>query len=303
MLIHRVNELYSKKYIKKFVLYPFGHDAVFVKEFLDNREDVDYIMVDHFKKGEGIKDIDAFCDERYKDYCILILSGDMKFYNDLRSQIYDVVKDRSRVIDLFEIPSLNISYDSYIGGGDGNRNEALERAAIEIYINNVKGNVAEAGVFQGDFASVINSVFNDRRTYLIDTFEGFDNRDIDIEHKNLFSVDHEGGWKYTEYQLIVDRMINKDIKVLKGYVPEVLNSIEDTFAFVSLDMDLYNPTYGALEFFYTRLEAGGYIFVHDCLNSSYLGSRRAVIDYCTKEKVGYVIIPDGCGTAVIAKPL
>lgn len=38
----------------------------------------------------------------------------------------------------------------------------------------LNGCVAEAGVFQGNFAKVINANFPDRKLYLFDTFEGFD---------------------------------------------------------------------------------------------------------------------------------
>ena len=44
-----------------------------------------------------------------------------------------------------------------------------------------KGECAEAGVFEGDFAKWINQYFPDRKLYLFDTFEGFDMRDIEKE--------------------------------------------------------------------------------------------------------------------------
>lgn len=48
-----------------------------------------------------------------------------------------------------------------------------------------------------------------------------------------------------------------------------MKGIEDSFCFVSLDMDLYKPTYEGLHYFYPRLNHGGYIFIHDCRNRGY----------------------------------
>lgn len=67
---------------------------------------------------------------------------------------------------------------------DNFRLSSLELVANEIYKNNIKGNVAELGVFRGDFAKFINLSFPDRKLYLFDTFEGFDEKDIFIEYKN-----------------------------------------------------------------------------------------------------------------------
>lgn len=50
-----------------------------------------------------------------------------------------------------------------------------------IYEKNINGNVAECGVFKGDSAKFINKFFPDRKLYLFDTFEGFDDKDIAAE--------------------------------------------------------------------------------------------------------------------------
>ena len=57
----------------------------------------------------------------------------------------------------------------------------LELCAYEILHNDVAGDVAELGVFKGDFARKINEAFPEKKLYLFDTFEGFDQRDVAIE--------------------------------------------------------------------------------------------------------------------------
>src|SRR6266540_1215034 len=61
------------------------------------------------------------------------------------------------------------------------RLSTLELISFEIKKRNLKGNVAELGVYKGKFAKHINKFFPERKLYLFDTFEGFDNRDITSE--------------------------------------------------------------------------------------------------------------------------
>jgi O-methyltransferase len=55
-----------------------------------------------------------------------------------------------------------------------------------------------------------------------------------------------------------------------------VKGIEDNFAFVSIDADLYKPIYDGLVYFYKNLSNGGYIFVHDFNNAYFSGSGKAV---------------------------
>src|SRR5688572_13114934 len=57
----------------------------------------------------------------------------------------------------------------------------------EIETRNIIGNVAEVGVYKGDFSKRLNQLFFDRKLYLFDTFEGFADSDILIDHKSGYS--------------------------------------------------------------------------------------------------------------------
>lgn len=54
------------------------------------------------------------------------------------------------------------------------RYRTFELVAYEIKRQQIKGNVAELGVFQGAFSTLINAVFPERKLYLFDTFSSFD---------------------------------------------------------------------------------------------------------------------------------
>lgn len=185
--------------------------------------------------------------------------------------------------------------------GDYVRNSSLELVAHEISTNKIAGNVAELGVYRGDFAKIINELFPDRKLYLFDTFEGFDRHDVSVEHAQAYSSGKQD-FSQTSIELILKKMRNPGTCVIKkGRFPESAAGVDDTFAFVSIDADLYAPIYEGLRFFYPRLNPGGYIFVHDYNNDEYKGARTAVLQFCTEQKIAYFPLTDTCGSAIIAK--
>lgn len=128
---------------------------------------------------------------------------------------------------------------------------------------NISGNVAELGVFQGDFAKFINQFF-DSKFYLFDTFKGFDERDLQKEAK--FSDSKVGEFSDTSLELVKSKMpFIERCEFIPGFFPQsAFESLEngvlkedEKFAFVNLDMDLYEPIKAGLEFFYPRLSQGG----------------------------------------------
>jgi len=183
------------------------------------------------------------------------------------------------------------------------RQAALELISHEIYTNKVEGNTAELGVYKGQFAKYINKFFPDRSLYLFDTFEGFSGEDISYEVSQNFSSGIQN-FSDTSINYVLSQMPFPSRCIIRqGFFPSTAEGLEDRFAFVSLDSDLYKPIYSGLEYFYPRLTAGGYIFVHDFNNDAYKGVRQAVTEYCSANGIAYAPIPDSGGTVVIGKPL
>ncbi len=187
------------------------------------------------------------------------------------------------------------------------RTRSLELVAQEIHTNNVPGNVAEAGVWSGGFAQLINHIFPQRKLYLFDTFEGFSKDQVMKEYEEglidkYFTQD--GIFANTSVTLVLQNMPHKEVIIpVKGMFEETSRGIDDMFAFVSLDMDLYEPMLAALEYFYPRMSSGGYIFMHDYNHSLIKGVKRAVSQYekqhaCTLCKFP---LPDAGGTLVVTK--
>jgi O-methyltransferase len=182
------------------------------------------------------------------------------------------------------------------------RINALRNACKLIYSEGIQGNVAELGVFQGEFAQYINLSFFDRKMYLFDTFEGFSDRDIKKEKE--LGTKHVLGKFYDLSDTNVDIVLNKmrypeQCIVKKGYFPDTAIGLEDNFAFVSLDPDLYQPMLEGLRYFYPRLTPGGFLFVHDFFNDAYTGIGHAVVEFI-KENRNILPVPlgDNCSVAI-----
>jgi O-methyltransferase len=177
----------------------------------------------------------------------------------------------------------------------------LELISHEINTKHIKGNVAELGVYKGKFAKHINQYFFDRTLYLFDTFEGFDRRDTEKELAENYSGGDQD-FSNTSVEQVLQLMPYKNMcKPIKGFFPESATGVDDTFAFVSLDADLYDPIYSGLNFFYPKLSKGGYILIHDFNNDYYKGARKAVEQFCNEQKIGFVPLPDSGGSAIICK--
>ncbi|HUD91768.1 TylF/MycF/NovP-related O-methyltransferase [Sphingobium sp.] len=182
------------------------------------------------------------------------------------------------------------------------RNKAFHLAARQIRDRGIAGAVAELGVYRGDQARRINRLFPDRPLYLFDTFTGFSDRDLASENAGDLSSAIVGDFVDTSVDLVLGKLAQPELaKVFPGYFPETATGIEERFAFVSLDVDLYDPTRAGLSWFYERLNPGGYIFVHDYNNRRYLGVRKAVDEFVKESGACFVPLPDFAGSVIIAK--
>jgi O-methyltransferase len=182
------------------------------------------------------------------------------------------------------------------------RLSSLELIAFEINEKKLQGNVAELGVFRGDFARHINIAFPNRKLYLFDTFEGFDERDVKIESKEGYSRAKKESFFNTNVDLVLKKMkYPEDCIIKKGYFPATANDVNDKFVFVSIDADLFEPIYQGLCFFYPKLEHGGYIFVHDYNYKIFKGTKTAVRKFATEFNISYFPLTDRYGSAIFIK--
>lgn len=141
----------------------------------------------------------------------------------------------------------------------------------------IPGEIAEVGVYRGGSARLMCEALADRQLFLFDTFEGLPTTG---EIDSRFSAG-----QYAASVETVQSYLNKfsNVHIYKGLFPATSGPIADKrFSFVHLDMDLYQPTRDALEFFYPRVNPGGMFLIHDYLWAE--GVRRAVEEFFATRK-------------------
>lgn len=175
--------------------------------------------------------------------------------------------------------------------------------AEQIHEENIPGDVAELGVFRGDFAVLINAAFSDRTIHLFDTFEGFPAKDVEIEQAQGLSRAKAGDFSETAKDIVDKRLLYREQAVFhKGYFPATFRSCaEKTFAFVSIDADLYAPTAAALPLFFDRLSPGGVLLIHDVNSTQFSGAGKAVREFCAERGLLPMPVCDLHGSVVLRK--
>ena len=219
-----------------------------------------------------------------------------------------------------KITTMAMNYDTVSPGAkdqyeylcDYVRYREIELLAEQLEMNRIPGAIAEAGVDIGQTSVILNALFPERSLYLYDTFDRFPQEALDIE------VQKFGGdptladrWESlrpdsdSRIKFIRDRLpVKEKVYFRKGIFPEtaMMQDSAQTFAFVLLDMDLYQSTLDGIRFFYPRMENGAYLMIHD-YNTSLFKGARAAVEEAEKElgRFSSVPIPDQGGSLIIVK--
>lgn len=173
----------------------------------------------------------------------------------------------------------------------------------EIVIKEIQGDFAEVGVYKGYTSRLIHNYAPERALHLFDTFEGFTEQSSSNEMHNTNEDIDPGQFKDTSVNRVLEFIgsKNENITVNVGFFPETVTKLHEdkTFSFVSLDADLYQPTYDGLNFFFPRLSDGAIILVHDF--NAWKGARKAVDRFCEENKLFPIPMPDKSGSVIIRK--
>lgn len=167
-------------------------------------------------------------------------------------------------------------------------------------VKDVPGDTAECGAFEGAGSYLICRVNRSnpdqpRRHHIFDSFEGLSNPSpIDGTH-----------WKKGDLSCSLETVKNNlsefgDVTMHKGWIPDRFPDVEDRrFAFVHIDVDLYEPTLDSIAFFYPRMNRGGIILCDDYGFTSCPGARRAIDEYLRDK--GEKMVSLSCGGGFLIK--
>jgi O-methyltransferase len=177
------------------------------------------------------------------------------------------------------------------------------------------GLVAECGVFRGLSAYVFCRYrqlavpgFSGHGVALFDSFEGLSApiaQDRVADEKQVFidpASREKGAFQGTLD--VVRRTLEPfpDVTYRQGWIPASLEGLaEASYSFVHIDVDLYEPTRGAIEYFFPRLKQGGAIVCDDYAFLHWPGAKQGIDEYCQAR--GIPVIPLTTGQCVIVKGL
>lgn len=287
---------------------------------LNNMEDIDYLVITtyHFSEiynwcinmkipREKIILTDLVKDPIFEQKLDVIEAEFPLLYEHMKNMQYGLMKmnetdiyDDKRLVGQGKYAKREYMSDYF-------RYRTFEFVAEEILKNRIEGEVAEFGVFRGVFSSLISEKLPEKKIFLFDTFEGFENAEAD-EEKRLGRSDCKFEYWHTltsEERMIQNMPYPEKCVVCKGFFPDSITeqAKKSKYAFVSIDVDFEASIYEGLRFFYPRLAEGGYIFVHDYTNPQLTGVKEAVRRY--EEAIGSVLkkvpLADWAGTLVILK--
>lgn len=192
--------------------------------------------------------------------------------NTIRSQNGVVIfyGDRERREDLATVTRVRNERKLLLSDHEAHQLVRLVRSTAK-----VPGDLAEVGTYRGVSAKLIAEArgTTPKTLHLFDTFEGLPElQDIDR------SVFYEGQYQADLHDVADYLGAYPHIALYAGVFPKTAGPIEQKkFSFVHLDVDLYESTKEALEFFYPRMTQGGVIVSHDYIVTP--GATKAVQEF------------------------
>ncbi|HMO49446.1 MAG TPA: TylF/MycF/NovP-related O-methyltransferase [Rubrivivax sp.] len=164
-------------------------------------------------------------------------------------------------------------------------------------VRSVEGDTADIGVRFGTSSFFILCGIDDaaRQHHLFDSFEGLSEptpEDRDAGGQSVWKQGHLlAEEEVTKKNL---RMYEDRCRYYKGWVPARFAEVQDRrFAFVHIDVDLYQPTRDTLEFFYERTSPGGVIVCDDYGSALCPGARKAMDEFLADKPEALFHIPTG----------
>lgn len=179
---------------------------------------------------------------------------------------------------------------------------------------NISGDFAECGCLKGHSTYMISELLErydfKNQFYVFDAFEdGFpDKTQEDMDELGVsdpIEVLKEKEYHVSSYSDAV-QVLKKFpfVTLCKGWIPSIFEEKKEhldgrQYAFLHIDVDLYEPARDSLAYFYPRMVKGGVIVIDDYGYSGFPGAKKAVDEFLKDKKVtlqlenhagGYLII-------------
>lgn len=184
--------------------------------------------------------------------------------------------------------------------GPGPKDRYYVLKELLLSLGSLNADTAECGVYKGLGSYMICYYARqlDRKEgyqhHIFDSFRGLseiDPRDIpEPGVRHWKSGDMAGNIAEVEYNL----SDFKEKRIHVGWIPDCFSSaMNNRFAFVHIDVDLYQPTKEAISFFYPRLISEGIILFDDYGFMTCPGARQALDEFQTRISERIIRLPTG----------
>jgi hypothetical protein len=162
-----------------------------------------------------------------------------------------------------------------------------------------EGQLAECGVFKGASAYILAQEIKSRRPktrlHLFDSFEGLSTpQEVD-----------ETYWHFGDMASSLDEVrqnlaeVQDYVVYHRGWIPSCFqDATTDTYSFVHIDVDLYQPTWDALNYFYDRLTRHGILLCDDYGFATCPGASKAFDDFFRERGDHVLHLPTGQGLVI-----
>lgn len=184
----------------------------------------------------------------------------------------------------------------------GENYRALERK-YTVYnllraLHGLAGDTVECGVYNGSTAYFLARANEEtganRNIYLYDSFEGLS-----------APIAADGGYWQTGALSCPEELARanlagfRNVHFFPGWIPARFGEVADqTFCFIHVDVDLYEPTRDSLNFFFPRLRPRGMLVCDDYGFDSCPGARRAMDEYFADLPEQIIHLPTGQGLVI-----
>jgi hypothetical protein len=199
------------------------------------------------------------------------------------------------MLDWWDNPEFNAYLDRFNQRkGLVTRNRWMVHELLKL-VERVPGDTAECGVFEGATSYLICAANNGgrRHHFVFDSFQGLS------QPGEKDGPEWSAGMMASPLERAKANLPFPNLSFHPGWIPERFPDVADRrFAFVHVDVDLYQPTLDSFNFFYPRLNPGGIIVCDDYGCTGCPGATRAVDEFMAGKPEKVVAPPCGGGFVI-----
>lgn len=161
---------------------------------------------------------------------------------------------------------------------------------------NIPGDLAECGVYKGASAYLMCRAIQgtNRHVHLFDSCEG-----LSVPGENDGDYWVSGALSASEDAIHQALAEFDNYHLYRGWIPQKFTEASKRkFSLVHIDVDLYQPTYDSLQFFYPRVAKGGIIIMDDYGFITCPGAKRAADEYFVGKPEPILMLTTGQGMVI-----